>query len=321
MTHNTKHKLAILDDYQEVAYDHADWSSLSGDCEIQVFNQPFASERAAAEQLSGFSIVCCMRERTPFPASLLGKLPKLQLLITTGAKNASIDLTAASQQGVIVCGTESPGHAAAELAWALLMSLAKNLHIENAMIREGRWQTTIGSDLKNQTLGIVGLGRHGLNVARFAEAFGMQCIAWSQNLTEQLCSDNGVEYVDKETLFRRADFISIHLKMGKRNRQLIGEREFSLMKPSAYIINTSRGPIIDQNALIKALSEVRIAGAGLDVYDIEPLSADHPLLSLDNVLLAPHIGFVTRQTYDVFYSQTVDAVKNWLAGTPIRRLN
>jgi D-3-phosphoglycerate dehydrogenase len=313
-------RLAILDDYQHAALVLADWSSLHERCEVVTFHQHLGDESTVIDALKDYTIVCCMRERTPFPAAVLEKLPKLKLLVTTGAKNSAIDLKAAKQCGITVCGTQSPGHAAAELAWALIMSLAKNIHIENQAIRQHQWQTTMGTDLKGQTLGILGLGRHGANMARFAQAFGMRCMAWSQNLTKEHCDALGVTYVDKETFFRTADFITIHLKMGQRNRGLITEQELSLMKPSAFLVNTSRGPIVDENALMASLRNRQIAGAGLDVYEQEPLPKDYPLLDFNNVLLMPHMGYVTRQTYDVFYTQTIEAVEAWLDGDAIRQL-
>ncbi|MGH1440533.1 MAG: D-2-hydroxyacid dehydrogenase family protein [Cellvibrionaceae bacterium] len=314
-------KLAILDDYQKVAFEYADWSQVKTHCEVFRFNSYLGSEEDIVEALESFTIICCMRERTSFSASVLKRLPNLKLLVTTGAKNAAIDLKEAEVLGILVCGTQSPGHAAAELAWALLMSLAKNLHIEDQQVRQGQWQTKVGTDLKGQVLGIVGLGRHGENVARFAKAFGMTCIAWSQNLEPQRCEALGVQYVDKETLFRTADMISVHLKMGQRNRSLISKAEFKLMKKTVILVNTSRGPIIDEAALLDALAQKRIRGVGLDVYNVEPLPTSHPLLLSDRVLLSPHIGYVTEQTYDVFYSQTVDAVLAWLNKKPIRTLN
>ncbi len=313
-------KIAILDDYQQVALTSADWSSLSSQAEITVFSRHLGDCDHVVQALKEFSVICCMRERTPFPKEVLEQLPYLKLLVTTGAKNAAIDLVAAKENIIVVCGTDSPGHAAAELAWALLMVLAKNIHIENTAVRQSQWQTTMPTDLKNTTLGIIGLGRHGKNMARFAQAFGMRCVAWSQNLTEDTCKEVGVNYVDKETLFSQSDFISIHLKMGKRNRGLITAEELSLMKTSAYLINTSRGPIVDELALINALKNEAIAGAGLDVYDTEPLPDKHPLLSMNNAVLMPHMGYVTRQTYDIFYSQVVETIQAWLDGNAIRRL-
>ncbi len=305
-------KLAILDDYQNVALSSADWSSIQDKCDITIFHQHLGDENNIIQVLSEYTIICCMRERTPFPESTLKQLPNLRLLLTTGSKNAAIDMGAAKSLDIIVLGTESPGHAAAELAWALLMSLAKNIHIDNQDIRGNQWQANIGTDLKGQTLGVVGLGRHGTNVVRFAQAFGMSCIAWSQNLTQEHCESLGVQYVDKETLFRTSDFISIHLKMGQRNKGLIERQEFEWMKPSAFLINTSRGPIINESALLNALSLKSIAGAGLDVYDIEPWPKSHTLFYFKNVLLTPHTGYVTRQTYEVFYGQVVEKINAWL---------
>ncbi len=305
-------KLAILDDYQNIALVSADWSSVSSRCEIQVFNQPFSDPQQVIAALEPFDIICCMRERTPFPASVLEQLPQLKLLVTTGAKNAAIDFSCAKDQGIEIATTDSPGHAAAELAWGLLMSLAKNIHLDNQTIRQGVWQSRMASDIKGQTLGIVGLGRHGRHMARFAQAFGMRCLAWSENLTQASCEQAGVDYVSKEELLCDSDFISIHLKMGSRNRDLMYAEAFRLMIPSAFLINTSRGPIVNESAMIQALRSGSIAGVGLDVYDLEPLAIDHPLLSFDNALLTPHTGFVTHQTYHVFYTQTVDRVLQWL---------
>ena len=314
-------KVAILDDYQKVALESADWSNVEKQADITVFDYHIGDEDAVANALQEFTVICCMRERTKFPESLISRLPNLKLLITSGAKNASIDMIAARQHGVTVCGTQSPGHAAAELAWGLIMSLARNIHIEDQATRTGAWQTTIGTDLKGLTLGVVGLGRHGENINRYAKAFGMNVIAWSQNLTEERCKELEVNLVDKETLFKQADVISIHLKMGKRNIDLVSSEEFDLMKSTAILVNTSRGPIINEQAMLDALNDNMIGGVGLDVYDIEPMPKDHPLLSTKNTLLTSHIGFVTKQTYEVFYGQTIEAIEAWINGKPFRILN
>ena len=314
-------RLAILDDYQNVALDYADWSRLKESCAITVFDKPFANEDETVAALRDFHILCVMRERTPLPASVLRRLPRLELIVTTGAQNASIDISHAAGQGVVVCGTRSPGHAASELAFGLILSLCRQIPRDNERLRQGVWQTAIGRDVKGLTLGIVGLGRHGGNVAAYGQAFGMHVIAWSQNLEAARCDELNVELVGKDALFQRSDIVTVHLKMGQRNRDLIGARELALMKPTAYIVNTSRGPIINEAALLKALADKTIAGAGLDVYAQEPLPPDHPLLKTDNTILTSHTGYVTEQTYEVFYPDTVEAVAAYLAGKPIRILN
>ena len=307
-------KLAILDDYQDVALTMADWSCIQPKVDITVFNKHLGTEEKVIKALQNFDIVCCMRERTPFPSQVLEKLSHLKLLVSSGVKNTSIDTNAAEKLGIEFMGTASPGHAASELAWGLLMSLARNIHIENVNMRQGYWQSTMGTDLKRKTLGILGLGRHGSNMARFGHVFGMKIIAWSQNLNAQLCNELNVEYVDKKSFFENSDFISIHLKMGKRNVGLVGKRELQWMKPSAYLINTSRGPIIDEYSLLNSLKNNEIGGAALDVYDQEPIPISHDLLSLQNVLLTSHIGFVTSQTYEVFYGQMVEKIFAWING-------
>ena len=313
--------IAILDDYQQVALKFAKWDQLPSSSNIEVFSQPIKGITALVAQLSKFDIICIMRERTPFTREVLSQLPHLKLLITSGAKNAAIDLQAATDNGVKVCGTRSPGHAASELAWGLIMSLSRHIVAEDQSIRSGLWQTTVGRDLKGQTLGIIGLGRHGSNVARFGQAFGMRVIAWSQNLTKERCEEMSVECVDKETLFQESDIMSIHLKMGQRYRGLIDAEAFSKMKSTAYIVNTSRGPIINERDLISAIKNQQIGGAGLDVYEQEPLPKDHPLMSLPNTVLTSHVGYVTEQTYQVFYSEMVDIISNWLSGEDLKTLN
>jgi phosphoglycerate dehydrogenase-like enzyme len=309
-------KLAILDDYQRVALTMADWSPLRDRVEITVFDRHLGAEDAVATALAEFEIVCIMRERTPFPASLFERLPKLKLLVTTGRRNAAIDLAAAARQGVTVCGTGSPGHATGELAFALILALARNLLAEASAVRAGGWQVGIGRDLHGATLGIIGLGNIGAQIAGFARAFGMALLAWSQNLTEARAAEVGARRVTKDELLAGADFVTIHLRLSPRTLGLIGARELGLMRKDACLINTSRGPIVDQAALTLALEQGRIAGAALDVYDQEPLPAGHPLRRTPNLLLTPHIGYVTRETYRVFYGETVDLVQAFLAGRP-----
>ena len=323
-------RIAILDDYQRAALRLAPFDRLPADCEVTVFDAPFDGAGApapadggpdpASEALAPFDAVCCMRERTRFDASRLARLPNLKLLVTTGARNAAIDVRAANARGVTVCGTSSPGHAASELAWALVLGLSRRLVAEDASMRAGLWQTTIGRDLRGRTLGLVGLGRHGGRVARYGRAFGMRVVAWSTNLTAERCAEVGVERVSRETLFRDADVVSVHLVMGARNAGLIGTAELALMKPDAILVNVSRGPIVDGSALLDALRAGRIGGAGLDVYDVEPLRADHPLRSAPNTLLTSHVGYVTEETYRVFHGETVEAIEAWLAGSPVRVL-
>jgi D-3-phosphoglycerate dehydrogenase len=310
---------AVLDDYQNVALAMADWSAVAGDVEVKVFNTPLGDEDAVARALADFSIVCAMRERTPFPASLLAKLPNLRLLVTTGMRNASIDMAAAKARNVTVCGTDSAGHPTAELTVGLMIELARRIGFESARMKAREpWQTTVGVDLAGKTLGIVGLGRLGIRVAKVALALGMKVIAWSQNLTEAKCREAGVGYATKDALLQGADFISIHLQLSARTRGLIGAAELAAMKKTAFLINTSRGPIVDESALVAALRERRIAGAALDVYDVEPLPREHPLRKLDNAVLTPHLGYVTADNYRTFYGQTVEAIRAFLDGKPVR---
>jgi phosphoglycerate dehydrogenase-like enzyme len=309
-------KLAILDDYQRVALEMADWSPVQDRVEITVFDRHLGALDAVAAALQGFQIVCIMRERTPFPAALLERLPDLRLLVTSGRRNDVIDLDAACRLGITVCGTSSPGHATAELAFCLILALARGLVSEATSMRAGGWQVGLGRDLKGAVLGILGLGRLGSQVAGLGKAFGMHVIAWSQNLSPARAAELGVRRVDKEELFALADFITIHLRLSARTIGLVGARELALMKPDASLVNTSRGAIVDEPALIDALERGRIAGAALDVYEREPLAPDHRLRSLPNLLLTPHLGYVTRETYCVFYGETVELVLAFLDGRP-----
>jgi phosphoglycerate dehydrogenase-like enzyme len=310
--------IAIIDDYQNVALKMADWSKLQASHRITVFNKPFKTQDEVANALAGFEIVNIMRERTPFPRALLERLPDLKLLITTGPRNASVDVKAANERGIIVSGTPAGGHATAELAFGLILSLARNLPTEFNNMREGRWQTTLGQDIRGKTLGLLGLGKLGGEVAKFGKVFGMNLIAWSQNLTPERAAEIGAQRVEKDDLFRRADFISVHLVLSDRSRGLVGARELGLMKPSAAVVNTSRGPIIDASALAAALKEKRIAGAALDVYDTEPLPADHPLRSEPRAVLTPHIGYVTEESYRTFFAGVIAAIDGYLAGKPVQ---
>jgi len=312
-------RCAILDDYQNIALNMADWSPVKGELDIKVFNEPFSDSDAVIEALQGFPIVCAMRERTAFPRKVIEALPDLKLLITTGARNNSIDVAAANQRGVVVCGTPSFGNPTAGIAIGLMLELTRRIGYEHARLKAGAtWQSTIGLDLEGLTLGVVGLGKLGARVTNLAKAFGMKVIAWSQNLTPEKAREHGAEYVSKEELFRQADFVTVHVQLSDRSRGLIGAKEIALMKPSAYIINTSRGPIIEEAALLAALREKRIAGAGLDVFDTEPLPLDHPYRNMDNVVITPHLGYVSVQNYRGYFKGIVEDIRAWLDGKPVR---
>src|SRR3954469_5641040 len=315
-------RIAILDDYQGVALAMADWSALQRDCEIVVFDRNLASEDEAAAALKDFQVVCLMRERMPGPRSLVQRLPKLKLLVVTGAHNRTLDLAAAKERGIVVAHTRGGDsqYATPELAWGLILSLMRHIPQEHQRRREGGWQETVGTALHGQTLSILGLGRLGSRMAAIGRAFGMAVLAWSQNLTAERAEAAGATLVAKDELFARADVLTIHLVLGDRSRGLVGAAELQRMKPSAVLINTSRGPIVDEAALIAALERLDIRGAGLDVYDREPLPADHPLRRLGNVVLTPHLGYVTEDTYRMFYADTVEAIAAWRAGTPVRLL-
>lgn len=314
-------RIAVLDDYPKLALASADWGALPGEAQVQVFHHHLGDEEQVAEALAGFQVLVLMRERTPLPASLLERLPELRLVVTTGMRNLSIDMQAARARGVDVCGTSMLGYPAFEHAWALIMGLAKNLSAEDRLMHEGGWQAGPTAGLGGRTLGVLGLGKLGAQVARVGLAFDMKVLAWSRNLTEQRARECGATLVEKETLLRESDFVTIHLVLGERTRGLIGRDELALMKPHAYLINTSRGPIVDEAALIEALRAGRIAGAGLDVYDTEPLPAEHPLRTLPNALLTGHTGYSIREAFPLMYGQCVECVKAWLDGAPVRVLN
>jgi phosphoglycerate dehydrogenase-like enzyme len=315
-------RVSILDDYQGVALAMADWEPVRArGIEIAVERHPFADEDAAVRALADSEIVAAMRERTPFPKRLVDRLPKLRLLITTGMRNASFDMEALKARGVTVCGTGGPGGGnedTAELAWGLIIGAARRIAEDHALMRHGGWQTRIGHRLAGKTLGVLGLGRLGSAVARVGIAFGMKAIAWSQNLTAEKAAAQGVERVEKDELFRRSDVLSVHLVLSPRSRGLVGAREIGLMKPSAILVNTSRGPICDTAAIIESLKAGRLAYAGFDVYDQEPLPRDHPLRSAPNVILTPHIGYVTEENYRSSYPQIVENVIAFLDGKPVR---
>jgi phosphoglycerate dehydrogenase-like enzyme len=312
-------RAAILDDYQNVAMAFADWSPIAKDVEIKVFNKPFGSQDEAIKALQGFAVVVGMRERTPFPRKVVEALPDLKLLITTGARNNSFDIKACAERGVTVCGTGAAGSPTTGIAFGLMLELTRRIGFENARLKAGApWQTTIGRDLEGLTLGILGLGKLGQRSAAVGKAFGMKTIAWSQNLTEEKAKAAGADYISKDDLFRNADFVTIHLVLSDRSRGLVGAKEVGLMKKSAYLINTSRGPIVDEKALIAVLQSKSIAGAGLDVFDIEPLPLDHPFRKMDNVVITPHLGYVSEQNYRKYFPDIVEDIRAWLDGKPVR---
>jgi len=315
-------RIAILDDYQRVAMTMADWSALPPECDLVVFDRNLETEDEAARALADFDVVCLLRERMPMPRTLIERLPALRLIVVTGAHNRTLDLAAAKERGITVSHTRGGDsqYATPELAWGLILWLMRHIPQEHQRMREGGWQETVGTALHGQTLSILGLGRLGSRMASIGRAFGMEVLAWSPNLTAERAEAAGATLVAKNELFARADVLTIHLVLGERSRGLVGAAELQRMKPSAVLINTSRGPIVDEAALIAALEARDIRGAGLDVYDREPLPADHPLRRLDNVVLTPHLGYVTEGTYRMFYADTVEAIAAWRAGTPVRTL-
>jgi len=314
-------RCAILNDYQRVAFKMADWSSVAADLDIVVFDTHTGNEAETAAALQDFDMVVLMRERTPFPESLFAKLPRLKFLITTGRRNPSVDIDGAAKHGVVACGTGSLHHPTAELTWGLILALCRQIPAEDRNLRaNGPWQISVGRDLKGKTLGVLGLGHLGSQVARIGQAFQMQVIAWSHNLTPERCAELGVRHVSRDALLAESDILSIHTNLSRRTVDLIGTAEFARMKRDAFLINTSRGFIVNEAALIAALRDGTIAGAGLDNYDIEPLPADHPLRRAPNTVLTPHIGYVTEDNYRVFFGLVVEGIRAWLDGKPIRQL-
>ncbi|MDP6716217.1 MAG: D-2-hydroxyacid dehydrogenase family protein [SAR202 cluster bacterium] len=314
-------KIAVLDDYQSVALETADWSRLGPDAQVDVFQDHLADEADLAERLNDYEIVVGMRERTPFQRSLLERLPNLRLLITTGMGNASFDMNAAADLGITVCGTGGLPYPTAELTWALILALFRKVPDEDRATREGSWQVSLGEGLQGKTLGMMGLGRLGSQVATVGNAFGMNVIAWSQNLAQERASEFNAKLVTKQELLSQSDVMSIHLVLSARSRGLIGAEDLALMKPSSYLVNTSRGPIVDEAALVDALRNNTIAGAGLDVFDIEPLPLDHPLRNLPNTVLTPHVGYVTVETYRIFYGDAVENITSFMDGAAVRVIN
>lgn len=314
-------RCAILDDYQNVALTFADWSPLRDKIETTVFNKPFASSDEAVRALQDFEIVCAMRERTPFSREVLTALPKLKLLLTSGMRNASFDLEAAKERGIRVCGTGGAGNATVGITIGLMLELTRKIGFENARMHAGEpWQTTMGQDVEGMTLGIVGLGKLGTKVASVAKALGMKVIAWSQNLTPEACAAAGVSYASKDELFATADIVTIHVILSRRTRGLVTRADLERMKPTSYLVNAARGPIVDETALLDALQRKAIAGAGLDTFSQEPLPLDHPLRKLDNVVLTPHLGYVTENNYRKYYGDMVEDIAAWLKGAPVRMM-
>jgi phosphoglycerate dehydrogenase-like enzyme len=307
-----KYKIAVLDDYQNVALESADWSVLRDRADIAVFQDHLADPDAVIERLLPFDIVCAMRERTPLPRNVIERLPNLKLIASTGSGNASIDVAAAGDHGIAVVHTGYASDPTIEFTWALILASARHIVTESNSVRSGGWQQTVGTDLRGKTLGVLGLGRIGSQVARIGSAFGMNLIAWSQNMTPDTAKVAGAILVSKDELFERADILTIHLVLSSRTRGLVGAAELERMKPTARLINASRGPIIEEQALIRVLKNKQIAGAAIDVFDIEPLPASHPFRTLDNLLATPHIGYVSHGLYKTFYEDTVSNIRKWL---------
>jgi len=313
--------VAILDDYQAVAQQMADWSQLPPGINVQFFHDHIADEDALVDRLKNFQVVMGMRERTPFPRSVLDRLPELRLLVTAGMGNAVFDIPAATELGIVVTGTGGVGEGPTELTWGLILALARRIPQEDRLTREGNWGTTVGIGLKDKTLGLLGLGHIGSLVGKVGAALGMNIVAWSQNLTPERAAECGATLVDKDTLFKESDVLSVHVQLSDRTRGLVGAKELSLMKPTSYLINISRGPIVDELSLIQALTSGSIAGAGLDTFDIEPLPTNHPLLGLSNTVITPHLGYVTEDGYRVRYTQVVEDIRAFISGESIRVLN
>ena len=317
----TRLRCAILDDYMNLALRAADWSKINDRVEVEVFNQPFASMQAAANALKDFEIICAMRERTPFPRAMFEALPNLKLLITSGMRNAAIEMEAVKQRGIVLCGTQWGRDPTAPLAMGLILELTRNIGRENARMHAGEpLQKFVGIEIEGKTLGVVGLGKLGAKVSGLAKAFGMNVIAWSPNLTAERCKEVGVSYASKEELFASADIITIHVVLSERSRGLVGRDDLARMKPTSYLVNTARGPIVDEAALLQTLQQNKIAGAAVDVFSVEPLPVDHPFRKLDNMVVTPHLGYVTEETFRAHYGQMVEGIDAWFNGEPVRRL-
>jgi phosphoglycerate dehydrogenase-like enzyme len=316
------HRCAILDDYHNVALELADWSQLAGEVELTVFNAPLGGPEEIARALQGFDMVVLMRERTAFPRRLIEALPDLRLLISTGKRNWMLDVETAHERGIVTCSTETTGNPTTSIAIGLMLELTRRIGYESERLKNGAlWQGTLGVDIEGKTLGLIGLGRLGSKVAKIAQALGMKVIAWSQNLTAERCAQVGVALSpSKEALLGQADIVSLHVVLSPRTRGLIGAKEFALMKPGAYLVNTARGPIVDEAALLEALQQKKIAGAAIDVFALEPLPVNHPFRKLDNIVLTPHLGYVTEESFRSHYSQMVEGIDAWLKGETLRRL-
>jgi D-3-phosphoglycerate dehydrogenase len=317
----TRLRCAILDDYLNLAMEVADWSKISDRVDVTVFNQPFASAQAAASALKDFEIICAMRERTPFPRTLFAALPKLKLLITSGMRNAAIDTDAVKDHNVVLCGTQWARDPTAGLTIGLILELTRSIGRENARMHAGEpLQKFVGIEIEGKTLGVVGLGKLGAKVSGIAKTLGMNVIAWSPNLTPERCKEAGVGYATKEELFATADIITIHMVLSQRSRGLVGAVDLARMKPTSYLVNTARGPIVDETALLETLQQKKIAGAAVDVFSVEPLPVDHPFRKLDNIVLTPHLGYVTEEGFRAHYGQMVEGIDAWIKGEPVRRL-
>jgi phosphoglycerate dehydrogenase-like enzyme len=317
----TRLRCAILDDYLNVTLKLADWSRIGDRVDVTVFNEPFTSTEAAASALKDFEIVLAMRERTPFPRTLFAALPKLKLLITSGMRNAAIDSEAAKDHNVVLCGTQWNRDPTAPLTMGLILELTRSIGRESARMHAGEpLQKFIGLEIEGRTLGVIGLGKLGAKVSGLAKAFGMNVIAWSPNLTAERCKEVGVGYATKEELFATADIITVHVVLSQRSRGLVGREDLARMKPTSYLVNTARGPIVDEAALLETLQQKKIAGAAIDVFSVEPLPVDHPFRKLDNIVLTPHLGYVTEEGFRAHYGQMVEGIGAWLKGEPVRRL-
>ena len=314
-------RIGITDDYQGVALSLGPWNRLPNSMAVEVFRDTITDPEALAARLAPFDALVIMRERTPFPRALLERLPNLRLLVTTGARNRSIDMAACAERGITVCGTPSVGHPTVDLTWALILCLARGVPAQERSLRAGTWQgMPLGVTLEGRTLGVIGLGNLGSRAAKVGAALGMDVIAWSRNLTAERAAAAGARLVDKQALLREADVVTLHLVLSERSRGTIGAADLALMKRTAFLVNTSRGPLVDQAALIAALTEGRIAGAGLDVFDEEPLPAGHPLLAAPNTVLTPHLGYVTEENFRAYYASAVESILGYCAGTPVRQI-
>jgi phosphoglycerate dehydrogenase-like enzyme len=317
----TRLRCAIPDDYFKISMNFADWSKITDRVDLTVFEKPFKSQDEAAAALKDFDIILAMRERTAFPRAMFDRLPNLKLMITAGMRNAAIDFDAAKDHNVVLCGTSFARDPTAPLTMGLILELTRKIGRESARMHAGEpWQANMGMEIEGRTLGVIGLGKLGAKVAKLAQAFGMNVIAWSPNLTREKCAEAGVAYASKEELFENADVITVHVVLGPRSRGLVGKEDLLRMKPTAYIVNTARGPIIDEEALLEVLQQKKIAGAGIDVFSVEPLPVDHPFRKLDNMVITPHLGYSTEEVFRGHYVQMVEGIDAWLKGEPVRRL-